>query len=71
MKRLAPLLLLAGCAHAAPSPDTAPTIQVTMDVLAADSIAHAIVQRAFDADAKLKNPDSLYLAEAEVVGGER
>ena len=61
------LLLLAGCAHAAPAPDTAPGIQVTVDDLAADLIAHAIVQRAFDADTKFKNPDSLYVLDAEVV----
>jgi ketosteroid isomerase-like protein len=36
-------------------------------VLEADSIAHALVQRAFDADAHLANPDSLYLAEAEII----
>lgn len=44
-----------------------PAIPITMDALAADSIAHGIVQRAFDADAKFQNPDSLYLADAEVI----
>ena len=38
-----------------------------MDALTADSVAHAIVQRALDADAKGTTPDSLYLAEAEVI----
>jgi ketosteroid isomerase-like protein len=36
-------------------------------VLEADSIAHALVQRAFDADAQLANPDSLYIPDAEII----
>ena len=61
------LLLLAGCAHGAPAPAGPAPIPVTMDALLADSIASAIVRRAFDADVKLANPDSLYIPDAEVV----
>lgn len=64
MKHLPLLLLLAGCAHQAATPTAMP---VTLDAMAADSIAHAMVQRAIDADAKGVTPDSLYLAEAEVI----
>lgn len=38
-----------------------------MEALTADSIAHAIVQRALDADARGANPDSIYLTDAEVI----
>ena len=67
MKRATLLLILAGCAHPDTSPNTMPAIRITVDALVADSIAHLIVQRAFDADASFRNPDSLYLADAEVI----
>ena len=67
MKRTPLLLLLAGCAHPAAPPPATLGILASMDALAADSVAHAIVQRAFSADARTANPDSLYLADAEVV----
>ena len=38
-----------------------------MDALTADSIAQGIVRRALDADARGTTPDSLYLAQAEVI----
>ena len=67
MKPAAILLLVAGCAgHRAPA-DVMPRIPITVDALVADSIAHGIVQQAFDADIKLTNPDSLYIADAEVI----
>lgn len=67
MKRAAILLLAAGCAGHKASPDVMPRIPVTVDALFADSIAHAIVQQAFDADAKSRTPDSLYITDAEVI----
>jgi len=48
-------------------PATTPTPAFTVQVLEADSIAHALVQRAFDADARLTNPDSLYIPDAEII----
>jgi len=57
-------LLVAACGG---RPVTTPTPAFTVQVLEADSIAHAMVQRAFDADAQLANPDSLYLPEAEII----
>ena len=68
MNRAAILLLaLAGCGRAAPSPWALPRIPLTVDALVADSIARVLVQRAFDADARFQNPDSLYIADAEVI----
>lgn len=67
MKRAAILLLLAGCAGHRASPDVMPRIPITLDALLADSIAHIVVQQAFDADARFRNPDSLYIADAEVI----
>lgn len=67
MKRAAIVLLVAGCAGHGPKPDVMPRIPITVDALIADSIAHGIVQQAFEADSKFKNPDSLYIADAEVV----
>lgn len=61
------LLLLAGCAHGAPPAAGPGPIPVTMDALAADSIASTMVRQAFDADVKGINPDSLYIPTAEVV----
>ena len=61
------LLLLAGCAHGTAAPAPAGPIPVTLEALAADSIASAMVRRAFDADAKLADPDSLYIPNAEVI----
>ncbi len=67
MRRPALLLLLAGCAGHNPPPGPVTGIPITVDALLADSIAHVIVQQAFNADVKLKNPDSLYIADAEVI----
>lgn len=67
MKRAAILLLIIGCAGHNASPNALPRIPITVDALLADSVAHAMVQQAFDADAKFKNPDSLYIADAEVI----
>jgi hypothetical protein len=67
LKRAPFLLLLAGCAHPAASPNAMAGITTTMDALQADSIAHVMVQRAVDADARHENPDSLYLADAEII----
>lgn len=44
-----------------------PRIPITVDALIADSIAHMMIQQAFDADIKFKTPDSLYIADAEVI----
>ncbi|HEY4321064.1 MAG TPA: hypothetical protein VGM77_07770 [Gemmatimonadales bacterium] len=63
-----PLLLLAACAgHAAPPAAAPALIPITIESLTADSIAHAMVQRAFTADARLETPDSLYLDDAEII----
>lgn len=67
MKRVAALLLVAACGAKGPRPDVMPRIPITVDALLADSIAHSLVQQAFDADSKHKNPDSLFIADAEVV----
>ncbi len=67
MKRAAILLLIAGCGRPSPSPNAMPRIPITVDALRADSIAHLMVQQAFDADARFRNPDSLYFADAEVI----
>jgi hypothetical protein len=67
VKRAALLVVLAGCAGHKRSPDVMPRIPITVDALIADSIAHLIVQQAFDADVKFRNPDSLYIADAEVI----
>ena len=67
MRRVALVLLLAGCAHAATPPNTMTGILISEDALAADSIAHAMVQHAVDADARHQTPDSLYLADAEII----
>lgn len=67
MKRALVLVLLAGCGRPATPPNTMTGILVTEDALVADSIAHAMVQRAVDADAKHQTPDSLYLADAEII----
>ena len=64
---LGAVLLVTACAPRGPSPGAAPTIQLTIESLAADSIAHAMVQRALEGDARLVTPDSLYIAEAEVL----
>jgi ketosteroid isomerase-like protein len=64
VKAAAVILLLAACGG---HPATTPTPTFTVQVLEADSIAHALVQRAFDADARLANPDSLYIPEAEII----
>lgn len=57
-------LILAACGG---HPATTPTPAFTVQVLEADSIAHAMAQRAFDADAKLTTPDSLYLPDTEII----
>jgi hypothetical protein len=67
VKRAAIVLLVAGCGRPSPSPFAMPRIPITVDALLADSIARAIVQQAFDADAEVRNPDSLYIADAEVI----
>jgi ketosteroid isomerase-like protein len=60
------LLVLAGCGGR-PSTNATPAVPFTVQVLEADSIAHALVQRAFDADVQLANPDSLYIPDAEII----
>ena len=44
-----------------------PMPQVGVAVLQGDSIATALMTRAFRADAELRNPDSLYVPNAEIV----
>jgi len=67
VKRAAILLvLLAGCSHRA-APGAQFTIPMSVQSLEADSIAHGMVQRAFDADARLVTPDSLYIPDAEII----
>lgn len=58
------MVLLAACGG---RPAPTPTPAFTGQVLEADSIAHALVQRAFDADVQLANPDSLYIPDAEII----
>lgn len=66
LKRAALILVLAGCSHH-PRPDALPQIPMSVQSLVADSIAHALVQRAFDGDARFTTPDSLYIADAEII----
>lgn len=66
MRYAALLLVLAGCGGR-PSTNATPVVPFTVQVLEADSIAHALVQRAFDADGQLANPDSLYIPDAEII----
>jgi len=40
---------------------------ITMEAFAADSIANALVARAFAADAALQEPDTLYIDDAEIL----
>ncbi|HEX3927185.1 MAG TPA: nuclear transport factor 2 family protein [Gemmatimonadales bacterium] len=61
------LLLVAACAHPAAVTTLRPTVTVTPDAMQADSIANALVQRAFTADAAGETPDSLYAADAEII----
>lgn len=64
----ATVVLLGACAGHAPAPaPTMPAIPITVEALTADSIAHGMVQRAFDGDAKFATPDSLYLPDAEII----
>jgi hypothetical protein len=61
------MLLLAGCATHRVTTDPANGILTSVGAMTADSIANELITRALSADAALKNPDSTYSADAEVV----
>jgi len=69
MKSLPPLftLLVAACVHSVVPVNPAPTVPISVTSLEADSIAHALIQNAFDADARLNTPDSVYTPESEII----
>jgi hypothetical protein len=69
MNRGAPLalLLLAGCVSHRVTADPGNGILTSVGAMTADSIANDLINRALTADAALKNPDSIYSADAEVV----
>jgi hypothetical protein len=68
MRRLlACLVLCAACAGHQQRANVLPAIPISVGSLQADSIAQVLVRRAFDADAQLEVPDSLYIANAEII----
>ncbi len=69
MSRALPLLvlLLAACVTHRATVEPANGILTSVGVMTADSIANALITKALSADAALRNPDSTYSADAEVV----
>lgn len=59
------LLLCAACAH--PSAPPQPVVIAAPGSFYADSIAHHLILTAFEADAALRTPDSVYIANAEII----
>lgn len=69
MSRALPLVALvcAACVTHTATVEPSNGIVTSVGVMAADSIANALITRALSADAALRNPDSTYSADAEVV----
>jgi hypothetical protein len=61
------IVVSTGCHHAAPPILPPGAIPISVGSLQADSIAHAMIQVAFTADAKLVTPDSIYMPDTEVI----
>lgn len=61
------LFLFAGCAPRVAPPSAEPRPLATVAAFYADSVATALMSRAFTADAALQEPDSLYIEDAEII----
>ena len=66
-RRLLALVLAVACTPRAVPTPTRPVSIVTLDVMQADSIATAMLQLAFRADAAGTDPDSVYTEDAEII----
>ena len=62
--------VLASCAPKQP-PSVSATALASPAAMLADSIGRSIIARAMNADAQLRDPDSLYIANAEIVANGR